>query len=127
MRPEFPAYYGFMIPFREQHPALFRGATVWVHNSDETHVVSYLRRTVEEEFLIVVNLSNSPFAGTVEVAGRWEEIPIPLARVHHNTGQPDQREADAPEVALPALALGATGFRIFHRSLSPTPTGRQEN
>ncbi len=35
MRPEFPMFYRFMIPFRSQHPALLRGATVWLHNSDE--------------------------------------------------------------------------------------------
>ena len=126
MRPEIPMFYSFIIPFREQHPTLLRGATVWVHNSDETHVVSYLRHTADEEFLIAVNLSNTPFAGTVEASGTWEEIAIPLARVRHNTGQPDQVQT-APQVALPALALGATGFRIFHRPLSPALPGRQTN
>ena len=127
MRPEFPAFYGFMIPFREQHAALLHGATIWVHNSDETHVVSYLRRTGDEEFLIAVNLSNSPFNGTVEAGGTWQEVAIPLPRVHHNTGQPDYVDADRPAVALPALTLGATGFRIFHRFLTPAPAGGQGN
>ena len=115
MRPEFPAFYSFIIPFREQHPALFRGSTVWVHNSDEAHVVSYLRRAGDEEFLITVNLSNVPFAGTVEVSGNWREVAMPRTRVHHNTGQPDLTEADEPLVGLPALSLWADGFRIFQR------------
>ncbi len=125
MRPEFPAFYGFMIPFRETHPALLHGATVWLHNSDEAHVVSYLRRTADEEFLVAVNLSDTPFTGTVEASGTWQEIAIPLPRVHHSTGQPDQIETDAPMVALPALALRASGFRIFHRSLPAAASNRQ--
>ena len=89
--------------------------------------MSYLRRTSNEEFLITVNFSNVPFAGTVDAAGTWEEVSIPKPRVRHNTGQPDQPEAGAPVIALPALALGATGFRIFHRSLSSTLSDRQAN
>ncbi len=120
MRPEFPRFYNFMIPFREHQPALIHGDTVWVHNSDETHVVSYLRRTADEEFLIAVNLSDRPFVGTVEASGTWQEVAIPLARVPHNTGVDGELEAAAPPVALPALSLGAAGFRIFHRTHNVT-------
>ncbi len=127
LRPEVSRFYSFIIPFREHQTALLHGATVWVHNSDEAHVVTYLRRTRDEEFLIAVNLSSTPFVGTVEASGTWQEIAIPLARVHHNTGAADDVEAVPPGVALPALSLGATGFRIFHHSLAAAGSGKEAN
>jgi cyclomaltodextrinase / maltogenic alpha-amylase / neopullulanase len=100
--PEYPKFYATMDSLRTQHPALQQGELAWVHNSDEQHVVSYERRAGGEEFLIAVNLSNTPFWGTVETAtGNWKEVELP-------TSKPGQ-------VALPALSLEAFGARIFQR------------
>jgi cyclomaltodextrinase / maltogenic alpha-amylase / neopullulanase len=89
-----------MIPLRRQHPALQNGQLLWVHNSNEQHVVTYIRRSPSEEFLVAGNLSNTPFHGTVEVEGRaWKEIPLP-------SSQPR-------ETAIPALTLDAFEFRVF--------------
>ncbi len=116
MRPQFPQFYGFMIPFREREPALLHGELVWLHNSEEAHVVSYVRRTPEEEFLVAINLSSTPFRGTVEAAAAgWEEIKVPLHRRRQ-----DHAPAAASETApLPALSLDAFQFRFFRRSLRP--------
>jgi cyclomaltodextrinase / maltogenic alpha-amylase / neopullulanase len=100
--PEYPKFYAAMDSLRARHPALQQGELVWVHNSDEQHVVSYERRAGGEEFLIAVNLSNTPFRGTVEAAmGNWKEVELPIAK-------PGQ-------AALPALSLEAFGARIFQR------------
>ena len=127
LRPEVPRFYSFLISFREHQPALLRGATVWVHNSDEARVVTYLRRTRDEELLIAINLSSTPFVGTVEASGTWQETAIPLERVHHNTGAADESEMVPQGVALPALSLGANGFRIFHHSLPAAGSGKEAN
>lgn len=105
LRPQFLKFYRFIIPFREQHPALLRGETVWLHNSGETHVVTYLRRSAEEEVMVAVNLSSAPFRGTVEAAPNvWTEAQNPVFQ-------------DTRQVAIPALSLDAFEFRIFSRSL----------
>ncbi len=99
-RPQFVKFYPEIMSIRRQHPALQQGQLVWVHNSNEEHVITYLRRSGEEEFLVAVNLSNTPFRGVVEAdAGPWKEIDI----------------ADSPsgQTAIPALTLDAFGFRIF--------------
>ena len=127
MRPEFPRFYDFMIPFREHQPALLRGETVWIHNSEETHVVSYLRRTEDEEFLIAINLSDSPFHGTVEAAGAWDEVKIPLPRRRRNTNETEVAPAEAPTAALPALSLDAFNFRIFHHTFKDSLHTAQGN
>jgi glycosidase len=100
--PDYPKFYSAIDVLRRQHTALQQGQLVWLHNSDEQHVVSYLRRAGHEEFLIVVNLSNTPFRGTVEAGGQtWKEIDLPLAR--------------DGKIALPFVSLAAFGFEIFER------------
>ena len=100
--PEYPKFYKAIDELRRQHPALQQGQLIWLHNSDEQHVVSYLRRAGGEEFLIVVNLSNTPFRGSVEAAGHnWKEVELPLAQYG--------------DAAVPFVALDAFKFRIFKR------------
>lgn len=101
-RPEFAAFFKSMVALRAAHPALRQGATVWLHNSTEGRVVTYLRRDEREEFLVAINLSNRAFIGTVEAAGDFTEV-TPGA------------DASRPR-GLPALALDAWGHRIFRRA-----------
>ena len=101
--PEYPKFYAAVDSLRRQHPALQQGQLVWLHNSDEQHVLTYIRRTESEEFLISVNLSNTPFRGTVEAeTGSWKEIPLPLS--------------EAGQTALPAVGLDAFQFRVFEKA-----------
>lgn len=103
-RPEFARFYKFVLPLRASHPALRQGETVWLRNSDDSRIVTYLRRDAREEFLIAVNLSNRPFVGTVEASGGFIEI-TPAA------------DSTRP-VGLPAIALDAWGVRLFQRPRS---------
>ncbi len=99
--PEYAKFYAAMTALRRAHPALQQGATIWLHNTDELHVVTYIRRAGSEEFLIAVNLSNAAFRGSVEAAGNWKEIEIPAMKA-------------APE-AVPFLSLDAFEARIFQK------------
>ena len=105
--PEYPKFYEVMTALRRDHPALQQGATIWLHNTDEQHVVTYLRRAGSEEFLIAVNLSNTPFRGSVEAAGNWKEIELPVSK----------RESEA----VPFLSLNAFEARIFQKQ---SPVGK---
>ncbi len=101
--PEFPKFYAAMASLRREHPALAQSELVWLHNSNEQHVVTYLRRAAGEEFLIAINFSNTPFRGTVEAGGAdWKEVELPIARPGAE--------------ALPFLSLQSFGARIFRRS-----------
>ena len=66
-RPEFPRFYKQMAALRRASPALRRGSVDWLHNGDESRVVTFLRRADSEEVLVAINLSNRPFFGSVEV------------------------------------------------------------
>jgi glycosidase len=99
-RPQFQKFYATIIPLRKKHPALMTGQVVWIHNSEEGHILTYVRRSREEQFLIAVNLSNSPFRGTVEAGGgAWKEIEF--------------RGSTVGEVSIPAISLDAFQFRVF--------------
>ena len=70
--------------------------------------MSFLRRSAEETDLITVNLSNTPFRGTVETAAAdWNEIPL--------------GKAEPKAAALPALSLDAFQARIFRRLTPGVP------
>lgn len=116
-RPEFPRFYKRMSALRQASNALRRGSTEWLHNSDESRLVSYLRRGTGEEIVVAINLSNRPFFGAVEVANGQT-----FADITPEVGKPLPPDAPAPEQsghartgALPSLSLEAWGYRIFRR------------
>jgi glycosidase len=104
-------FYAAMNSLRRQHPALQQGQLIWINNSDEQHILTYLRRSEGEEFLIAVNLSSTSFRGAIEAAGgNWDEIKLP--------------GFDLGPAALPALSLESFGVRVFHRPLHPNDPGQ---
>jgi glycosidase len=116
-RPEFERFYQQIIALRRAHESLRRGDLEWLRNSDEARVLTFLRRTRDEEMLVAINLSSTPFVGLVE-AGEGASF----ADVTPDVAPPLPPDAPAPEraarkhaVGLPALALDAWGYRIFVR------------
>ena len=105
-RPQFPHFYKQIISLRRDHPALRRGETEWLRNSDEQRVVSFLRHDGNEELLVAINLSNRPFAGVVEVTNGASFKDV----------TPDSVSRDRI-AGLPALTLDSWGFRIFVRAV----------
>lgn len=99
-RPEFPKFYDAMIALRKNSVALRRGETNWVKNSDEDRVLTFMRKSGNEEILVAINMTNSPFFGAVEVSGNFEEITPNMEK--SSTG-------------LPTLSLDSLDFRIFKK------------
>ncbi len=106
-RPEFPRFYQRMIALRQNSLALRRGGVNWLRNSDETRVVTFLRKSGDEEVLVTLNLSSQSFGGQVETGGAWTEITPSLG---------EKNEINARPVGLPALSLDGWGWRIFKRT-----------
>jgi cyclomaltodextrinase len=106
-RPVFPRFYRGLIALRAAHPALRAGEVAWLGNSDETRVLTFLRRAHEETVLVAVNLSSQPFVGVVEGAGAGFEEITPVAAA----GSDEPRRT----ARLPELALGAWDYRVFSK------------
>lgn len=118
-RPEFPRFYKEIMALRRSSQALRRGGLEWLSNSDESRVVTYIRRAPDEEVLVAVNFSNRPFLGSIEVGSGSA-----FADVTPNIAPPLPPDAPAPEqaarkrpVGLPAISLNAWGYRVFRRAL----------
>ena len=98
VRPEFPTVFRQLIAMRRAHAALRDGEVQWLHNSDESRVVSFTRRDASETLVVAINLSPQPFVGVVEAgAGAYADMTSDKA------------------ASLPAVALGAWEFRVFRK------------
>jgi glycosidase len=111
-RPEFPRFYKAMIELRKNSIALRRGDLTWLKNSDDKRILTFTRKSGNEEILVAINMSSEPFAGLIEASGNFEEITpdirAPLL--------PDNDKAKAKTTITPAtLMLDAYGYRIFRR------------
>ncbi len=118
-RPEFPRFYKDMLKLRKMSEALRRGSLEWLANSDQTRVVTYVRRSANEEILVAVNLSSRPYFGSVEGASSGEYV-----EVTPNVAAPLPPDAPASQgsigkraIGLPAISLDAWGYRFFKRSI----------
>lgn len=99
-RPEFPKFYKGMIDLRKNSVALRRGDLTWLKNSDEAKVLTFVRKSGNEEILVAINATSEPFFGAVEASGNYEEI---------------TPNVEKKAIGLPGLSLGAFEFRIFRR------------
>ncbi len=123
-RPEFPRFYRHMLALRHSSPALRHGTLIWLKNSDEARVLTFVRQVPSrqvvfsgtgprrwpgEEVLVAINLSNRPFVGLVEV-GNGSDYKDVTPSVTDIPGKP-------LPVGLPALSLDAWGYRIFRREV----------
>jgi glycosidase len=118
-RPEFPRFYKQIMALRRSSNALRRGSLVWLQNSDEARVLSYVRRTADEEVLVAVNLSNRPFFGSVEVGSEpaFADVTPDIAPPLPPDAPMPDRVAGARRIGLPALSLEPWGYRVFRRTL----------
>jgi hypothetical protein len=103
-RPPLPEIYHSLVELRHQYAA-FRNSNVdWLHNSDETSVLTFLRADNKDELLVVINFSNRPLVGKVDLkdANGFEPVQIPGIK-GTDTGP------------LPAFRLNGFQWRIYHR------------
>lgn len=79
-RPEFPKFYKRIMEVRRASTALRRGTLEWLNNSDESRLVTFLRRAGNEEVVVAINFSNRPFWGLIQYSkeGNGKAIPVSL-------------------------------------------------
>ena len=104
-RPQLRSIYHDLIQLRKQSAALRSDNVGWLHNSDETRLITYLRADDKDEFLVLVNLSSRPLTGTVELKNFAGFSPVKISGAEDSGGGP-----------LPAVHLNGFEWRIFHRA-----------
>jgi len=99
--------YHDLIQLRKQYPALRSNQVEWVHNSDESRLVTFARADGQDEFLVEINLSSRPVNGWVERSGG---AGFQLVKI---SGLPD-----AANDSWHNFHLNGFEWRIYHRTVA---------
>ena len=105
-RPPFREIYQALIRLRKQYPAFRNDRVVWLRNSDEANLVTFMRLDDNDEFVIVISFSNRPITGRVETLHDCDFKPVRIS------GMPE-----APPIGFPSFRLNGFDWRIYHRAL----------
>jgi cyclomaltodextrinase / maltogenic alpha-amylase / neopullulanase len=98
-------YYQRLIAFRKAHPALTNGKVLWLSNTDESRVLTFLRVDARETVLVAINLSDRPFLGRIWGSdGAYADI---------TPRDPQAAWKPGLTYGLPALELAAWEFRVY--------------
>ena len=105
-RPPLRATYRELIKLRKQYAPFRNDRVVWLRNSNEADLVSIMRLDEKDEFVILINVSNRPQVGWVEVLNDhdFKLLKIP--------GMPE-----APAAGFPMFRLNGFEWRIYHRTV----------
>jgi glycosidase len=105
-RPPLRDIYRDLIRLRKDNPAFSNDQVVWLHNSDEANLVTLMRLDEKNEFVTVINFSNRPIVGWVEITHDKEFQPVKVS------GTPE-----SPPTGFPFFRLGGFEWRIYKRSI----------
>jgi cyclomaltodextrinase len=105
-RPPLRDIYRDLIKLRQQHAAFRNNRVVWLRNSAENDLVTFMRLDDKDEFVVVINLSNRPVVGSVDVLNAGEFRPCQIA------GLPTPATN-----GFPLFRLNGFEWRIYHRAV----------
>ncbi len=105
-RPPFRQVYRELARLRREYAAFRSDGVVWLRNSDDRNLVTIMRLDGQNEFVIVINFSNRPVVGSVEVMHEKEFQPVQMP------GTPE-----VPLNGFPMFRLNGFEWRIYHRTV----------
>jgi len=105
-RPAFRQIYQGLIRLRKAYPVFRNDRVIWLRNTDEANLVTLMRLDSKDEFVVVINFSNRPAIGWVEVLHDQEFKPVKIA------GMPEP-----PSDCFPLFRLNGFDWRIYHRTV----------
>jgi len=106
-RPPLREIYRELIKLRKDHAAFRNDRVIWLPNSHEADLVTFMRLDSKDEFVVVINFSSRPLVGSVEVMNDHEFKLIKFS------GMPK-----SPANGFPMFRLNGYEWRIYHRSVA---------
>ncbi|MEJ0089506.1 MAG: alpha-amylase family glycosyl hydrolase [Limisphaerales bacterium] len=105
-RPPLREIYRSLIQLRKKYPAFYNNRVVWLKNSDPANLVTLMRLDEKDEFVVVINFSNRPVIGKVDVMNSEEFKPVQISGLKLPSGN-----------NFPQFQLGGFEWRIYHRTV----------
>jgi len=107
-RPPLREIYQGLISLREHYSSCFcNNRVMWLHNSDENDVVTFMRTDGTNEFIVAINFSNRPVTGKVALKNGTGFTQVPISGL-----------VDPPAGELPQYRLNGFEWQIYHRTVS---------
>lgn len=109
-RPQFPRFYSKMIALRRSSEALRHGDLLWLNNSDEQRLVTFMRSTPDERILVAINTSGDVINTSISgiTTGNWQDITPDL--------NSDALSQPSPVSDPSKLTLAPWGMRLLKQS-----------
>jgi cyclomaltodextrinase len=105
-RPPLRDIYRALIKLRKQAAPFRNDRVVWLRNSHEADLISFMRLDSQDEYVVVINCSNRPVVAWVEVMNEQQFRPLKFP------GQPE-----ATTNSFPVFRLNGFEWRIYHRAV----------
>ena len=105
-RPPLRDIYRDLIKLRKQYALFHNDRVVWLRNSDEPDLLTFMRLDGKDEFVVAINFSNRPVVGWLEVQHDQEFSPMKIS------GMPE-----CPVGGFPLFRLNGFEWRIYHRAV----------
>jgi cyclomaltodextrinase len=106
-RPPLRDIYRELIKLRKRYAPFRNDRVVWLRNSHEADLVSFMRLDAKDEFVVLINCSNRPQVGWVEVLNDQEFKQL------HFPGQPESSPG-----GFPMFRLNGFEWRLYHRTVN---------
>jgi cyclomaltodextrinase len=106
-RPPLRDIYRDLIKLRKQYPAFRNDSVTWLRNSNEADLVTMMRHDDKDEFVILINFSNRPQVGSLEVLNAKQFKPVKISGTHK-----------VNEDGFPLFRLNGFEWRIYHRTVT---------
>jgi glycosidase len=90
-RPTLRRVYRELAGLRKKYPAFRNDDVTWLKNSDAAEVVTLMRSDDKNQFVVLVNFSNRPVSGSVEVTHAEEFKRVKITGVADGAGFPNFR------------------------------------
>lgn len=113
-RPPLTRIYHDLIQLRKDYPAFTSGRVLWLPNSSESKVVSFMRKDQKDEFVVTINFSNEAVDGSVRLSNGPEFKPFNVSGI-----------SDFPTDSLSHFHLDGFGWHIYHRTVTEILTQKQ--
>jgi glycosidase len=103
-RPPLREIYHDLIQLRHQYAALRNLRVDWLSNSDETHLLTFMRADDKDELLVLINCFNQPVTGKVDLKNGEGFVPVEMSGAWNSDRS-----------RLPGFHLDGFEWRIYHR------------